>query len=58
VKAGEIIASMLLSWHNLAYYQDLMADLRAAIAEGTLAACAQKVFAAYARSAEGSAGSD
>jgi queuine tRNA-ribosyltransferase len=46
---------MLLSWHNLAYYQDLMADLRAAIAEGTLAACAEKVFTAYARSAESSA---
>ncbi len=56
VKANEIIASMLLSWHNLAYYQDLMADLRAAIAEGTLAACAEKVFTAYARSAESSAG--
>jgi len=37
VRAGEIIASMLLTWHNLAYYQRLMADLRAAIAAGTLA---------------------
>ncbi|MGA0715915.1 MAG: tRNA guanosine(34) transglycosylase Tgt [Gemmobacter sp.] len=36
VRAGEIIASMLLTWHNLAYYQRLMADLRAAIAAGTL----------------------
>ena len=36
VKAGEIIASMLLTWHNLTYYQDLMADLRAAIGEGRL----------------------
>ena len=36
VKANEIIASMLLTWHNLTYYQDLMADLRAAIAEGRL----------------------
>ncbi len=34
VKAGEIVASMLLTWHNLTFYQDLMADLRAAIAEG------------------------
>jgi queuine tRNA-ribosyltransferase len=34
VKANEIIASMLLTWHNLTYYQDLMAGLRAAIAEG------------------------
>lgn len=38
VKAGEIIASMLLTWHNLHYYQELMAGLRAAIAEGRLAA--------------------
>ncbi|HVH03029.1 MAG TPA: tRNA guanosine(34) transglycosylase Tgt [Amaricoccus sp.] len=37
VKAGEIVASMLLTWHNLHYYQELMAGLRAAIAEGRLA---------------------
>ncbi len=43
---------MLLSWHNLAYYQDLMSGLRAAIAEGVLAAYAQTVFAAYAEPAE------
>jgi queuine tRNA-ribosyltransferase len=40
VKANEIIASMLLTWHNLAFYQDLMAGLRAAIAGGTLQAFA------------------
>ena len=34
VKAQEIIAAMLLTWHNLTFYQDLMAGLRAAIAEG------------------------
>ncbi|MCC5970500.1 MAG: tRNA guanosine(34) transglycosylase Tgt [Pararhodobacter sp.] len=38
VKADEIIGSMLLTWHNLHYYQDLMAGLRAAIAGGRLAA--------------------
>ena len=37
-KAGEIIAAMLLTWHNLHYYQELMAGLRAAIAAGRLAA--------------------
>jgi len=37
VKAGEILASMLLTEHNLRYYQDLMAGLRGAIADGTLA---------------------
>jgi len=35
-KAREILASMLLTTHNLTYYADLMADLRAAIAEGRL----------------------
>jgi queuine tRNA-ribosyltransferase len=37
-RAGEIIASMLLTWHNLNYFQDLMAGLRAAIADQRLAA--------------------
>ena len=32
-RSGEIIASMLLTWHNLHYYQELMAGMRAAIAE-------------------------
>ena len=36
VKSGEIIAAMLLTWHNLTYYQDLMAQLRGAIAQGRL----------------------
>ncbi|MDG1280018.1 MAG: tRNA guanosine(34) transglycosylase Tgt, partial [Pseudorhodobacter sp.] len=36
--SDEIIASMLLTWHNLRYYQDLMAGLRASIAAGRLAA--------------------
>jgi queuine tRNA-ribosyltransferase len=47
VKAGEIIAAMLLTWHNLQFYQDLMAGLRAAIAEGGLAAFAQGFRARY-----------
>ena len=44
-KAGEIIASMLLTWHNLHYYQELMADLREAISEGRLEAFSE-AFAA------------
>jgi queuine tRNA-ribosyltransferase len=36
-KAKEILASMLLTQHNLTYYGDLMARLRAAIAAGRLA---------------------
>jgi queuine tRNA-ribosyltransferase len=31
-RAGEIISSMLLTWHNLHYYQELMAGMRDAIA--------------------------
>jgi queuine tRNA-ribosyltransferase len=37
-KAEEIIASMLMTWHNLHYYQELMQGLRDAIAAGRLAA--------------------
>jgi queuine tRNA-ribosyltransferase len=37
VKSGEIIAAMLLTWHNLVFYQDLMAALRENIAAGTVA---------------------
>jgi queuine tRNA-ribosyltransferase len=36
-KAGEIIASMLMTWHNLHYYQDLMQGLRDAVTAGQLA---------------------
>jgi queuine tRNA-ribosyltransferase len=36
-KAGEILGSMLLTTHNLTYYADLTAALRAAIAAGRLA---------------------
>lgn len=36
-RSQEIISSMLLTWHNLHYYQDLMAGMRAAIAAGTFA---------------------
>ena len=34
VKAGEILGMMLLTWHNLQYYQDLMAAMRRAIEAG------------------------
>ncbi|PLS20250.1 tRNA guanosine(34) transglycosylase Tgt [Neptunicoccus cionae] len=36
IKSQEIIGSMLLTWHNLHYYQELMAGLRDAIASGSL----------------------
>ncbi|MDO9462119.1 MAG: tRNA guanosine(34) transglycosylase Tgt [Alphaproteobacteria bacterium] len=37
VKSKEILGSMLLTWHNLAYYQDLMRRVGAAIQAGRLA---------------------
>ena len=39
-KAQEIISSMLLTWHNLHYFQELMQALREAIAAGRLGAFA------------------
>ena len=33
-RCGEYLGAMLLSWHNLAFYQELMAAMRAAIEEG------------------------
>ncbi len=36
VMAKEILGAMLLTWHNLHYYQDLMAGMRGAIGAGTL----------------------
>ena len=42
VRSNEILGMMLLTWNNLAYYQDLMAGARAAIREGRYADyCAQ-----------------
>jgi queuine tRNA-ribosyltransferase len=45
IKAGEMLGGMLLTAHNLHYYQELMAGMRAAIAAGTLDAFAAE-FAA------------
>ncbi len=49
-RSQEIISSMLLTWHNLQYYQDLMAGMREAIATGTFSAW-QAEF--HARRAQG-----
>jgi queuine tRNA-ribosyltransferase len=37
-RAGEMISGMLLTWHNLHYYQQLMAEMRAAISQDRFAA--------------------
>ncbi len=52
VKANEIIAAMLLTWHNLTYYQDLMQSLRDAIAGRRLAAAVDAIAQVYARRPE------
>ena len=49
-RAGEIISSMLLTWHNLHYYQELMAGIRAAISDGKFTAFEADF---HARRAEG-----
>ncbi|MEO0666937.1 MAG: tRNA guanosine(34) transglycosylase Tgt [Pseudomonadota bacterium] len=36
-RAQEMISGMLLTWHNLHYYQELMAGMRAAVAAGRFA---------------------
>jgi queuine tRNA-ribosyltransferase len=38
VKSGEILGQVLLSWHNVAFFEALMARMRSAIAEGRLEA--------------------
>ena len=38
VKSEEILGQVLLSWHNIAFFQSLMGHLRSAIAEGRLEA--------------------
>jgi len=38
VRSDEILGSMLMTAHNLTYYQDVMQGMRAAIAEGRLSA--------------------
>jgi queuine tRNA-ribosyltransferase len=47
-RAGEMISGMLLTWHNLHYYQELMAGMRAAIAEDRFAQWEQGFHAARA----------
>ncbi|GAA0742550.1 tRNA guanosine(34) transglycosylase Tgt [Sphingomonas sp. ABOLD] len=47
VRAGEILGAMLMTEHNLWFYQSLMADLRAAIEEQRLTAFANDFRAKY-----------
>ena len=44
-KAKEMLGGMLLTWHNLHYYQDVMAGMRSAIEAGQLADFALDFYA-------------
>jgi queuine tRNA-ribosyltransferase len=46
-KAEEMLGPMLLTWHNVWYYQELMRDLRQAIQNGRLAAREAELRAAW-----------
>jgi queuine tRNA-ribosyltransferase len=48
-KAKEMLGSMLLTWHNLHYYQEVMAGMRGAIEDGRLADFALDFFAMQAQ---------
>jgi queuine tRNA-ribosyltransferase len=52
IRSDEILGPMLLSWHNVAFYQKVMQDLRAAIAANTLNAFAAAFAADQARGIE------
>jgi queuine tRNA-ribosyltransferase len=47
IKSGEMLGAMLMTEHNLWFYQQLMAGLRGAIAAGELAAFAEDFRARY-----------
>jgi queuine tRNA-ribosyltransferase len=46
-RAREMLGPMLLTWHNITYYQTLMLGLRGSIEAGLLAAYAQGVRAGW-----------
>ena len=48
LKAEEMLGPMLLTWHNIQYYQDLMRGVRQAILAGGFAAHAAALAAAWA----------
>ncbi|MGE0736218.1 MAG: tRNA guanosine(34) transglycosylase Tgt [Alphaproteobacteria bacterium] len=47
-KAGEILGAMLLTWHNLQFFQDVMREIRSAIAEQRFAAFQDRATARLA----------
>lgn len=51
IKAGEMLGAMLMTQHNIGFYQQLMGNLRAAIAESRLTDFAAGFLARYQRKA-------
>ena len=49
MRSGELLGMMILSWANLAYYQSLMQDMRAAIAAGRFGDFAAETRAGWKR---------
>jgi len=54
-KANEMLGPMLLTWHNIQYYQDLMAELRAGILAGDFAGTAARIEAGWQAEKENTA---
>jgi queuine tRNA-ribosyltransferase len=54
-KANEMLGPMLLTWHNIQYYQDLMAELRAGILAGDLAGATARIEAGWQAEKENAA---
>lgn len=52
-KADEMLGQTLLSWHNIAFYQALMQDIRAAIAHGGFSALRAELGARWSGTAQG-----
>jgi len=52
-RSGEMLGPILLTWHNLQYFQDLMRGLRAAIVEQRLPAHAAALSAGWTDTDEG-----
>ncbi|OQP88157.1 tRNA guanosine(34) transglycosylase Tgt [Rhizobium rhizosphaerae] len=49
VRSNEALGGMLLTWNNLAYYQDLMAGIRASIEEGRFQSFMEETQETWAR---------
>lgn len=49
IRSGEYLGSMVLSWHNIAFFQALMQRLRAAISDGTFEALRSELSGRWAQ---------